>query len=448
MTPEQAARAVAALFEDGGGEVLRAARVPSWEAWCATLPEAARAKAGAHAVPGLLIAFALRDGARSGGDLASLRAAAALTRALVQTLGDRLGDDHPDVLAELGALGVLAGRAGRPDDAVTLLEEAWTGLRAHGLDGRAVRVGAALAGERIGRDAPGDAVRATEVLDLCLAAWSRPDRLRLQLLDRRLHVAWEADDLDGAAAASEEAWALAVAGGLRGAARVALATRRAAVLGRQGRHGEAADLIEGVLAAAPTAEEVPLRATRLRHLDAAGRAHAVWRELDVLLRWARGPAGVGAVEAVLEVQRIAAGLYTRHGRLDEAEAVLREELEVRAHRVPDPGDPLQGPPTAQARLGRLLLARGRVEEAIGWLESAVAFLGPVERARPDGAPAGEGAEAAHALVTALHRHATALQAAGRAAEAAEAAHHALPLLGDLVGWGHPAAGALQELAGR
>lgn len=363
MSVEVAALAVAELLGADADVVLDEAGWDSWAAAIAALPAPALQGALGKRPAGFAVLLLLRERAAS----TELRPAVAVTRALIRWLGDRLGAEHPDTLAELGMLGVLAERSGRRDRAMGLMEQAWTGLRAAGSHERAAAVGRRLVEVFAAEGRLGDALI---TMDACWETLKRGPTAgvvglqRAELSSRLGHSdsavlaateAWEAHlATAGEAAASTPALGLAIGrllvasrsfGTARGPLRVAVERGRA--LGWAG-WPEAAFLL-------------------IQALESTGVGDEALRTLEDALRSARsGPTGVSAVWLAL-----AARVMASRGRADEAERLLMEAMEVdrRAH----------GPASVevaqrQAAIGRFLLRQGRVDEALGWLETAVGVL--------------------------------------------------------------------------
>ena len=113
-----------ALFSDQGHQLLHEAQLgTSWAEALSFVPPEVIAVADGQ--DGLALLQVLRDfyGARN-----HLTAAMALTRFLLNFRRNSVGDEDPDTLLEVGVLGWLAGRGGRQDEAIALLERALEGL--------------------------------------------------------------------------------------------------------------------------------------------------------------------------------------------------------------------------------------------------------------------------------------------------------------------------------
>ena len=125
MNRTDAIAAVESLFGDAGASVLAAARVQSWAQVFSILPEEAlQVEDDGDRLAAERLLERLRDLCARGG---KLREALAFTRGLLRSRVSRLGEDHPASLVELGALGQLAERAGRGEEALELLQRAYDG---------------------------------------------------------------------------------------------------------------------------------------------------------------------------------------------------------------------------------------------------------------------------------------------------------------------------------
>lgn len=125
MQRSDAPAVLTALFDDEGRALLAEGGKPSWEEALAPLPDALFAVPGGKN-PGLTLLTLARDLWNRAGDL---RMATAATRGLMGIYVQANGTEDPDALVELGALGRLAQRAGRVEEGASLMEQAWTGLR-------------------------------------------------------------------------------------------------------------------------------------------------------------------------------------------------------------------------------------------------------------------------------------------------------------------------------
>jgi len=130
-----AARLVESLFDDGGRGVLVEAGFSSWERAFRPLPPQVLAVPQSE-IPAEDLLTRVRDFWTA---KHVWRPAIAATRALMRLKVARHGNDDPRALLELGALGALASRTSRTEDASKMLESAYEGLRSTG-GGRDVRL--------------------------------------------------------------------------------------------------------------------------------------------------------------------------------------------------------------------------------------------------------------------------------------------------------------------
>lgn len=392
MSVERAVAAVSAelgeelevLLAEAGGADLRGL--------LAIVPIEALNKALAARPPGIATLLTLREHTLRRDDL---RAAVAVTRTLIRWLGDRLGAQHADVLAEVGMLGVLADRSGRKEKGRELLLQAWTGLHTAGAPGRAVSVGRRLA-ELL--QAEGDIAGAAELLETCwLHARATPaaGAVGLQRAELRAQRHAPGSTLHGrlVGEAASDAWAAHVAtAGVAHPSTPALAHALGRMLLQAQRRDAAAEVLRAAVdrGRAQGWSGWPESAFLLvQALESTGITEEALRTLEDALRQARA-SGQGVSSAWLT---LAARAMSARGRGADAEGLLLEALEVdrRAH-----GAASLEVASRQAALGRFYLRHGRVDDALGFLEPAV---GGLRRLGPAGAdalrPAGED------LVTAL-----------------------------------------------
>lgn len=352
---------IASLFEDAGVAVLaEAGLTATWAELLGGHPVLEQV-AGSGAGAALLVA--LRDSHASRGEL---RAAVAMTRAVVSLLVERVGTTHPDVYAELGALGSLARRAGRPDQAGVLLRQAWAGLV--GDDPRRLIVGHHLAALLA---AEGQRQDAEDVLMVChgVARRCRPDlawshaaaigRLRLQGGDPEAARPWLESVWEEGPQAARHAVGEALA-------RVRLAA---------GELEAAVPVLRWLFETAPPGESAARHGYALAvALEQAGHREEAARQMHAAITWTR--AAVEHPELPVRLTG-ASRLAVSRGRLEEAEGLLLEALEVERRRHGD-GSARVG--RLHAALGRFLAGCGRHREALGWFEVALgdALEGPDE----------------------------------------------------------------------
>jgi tetratricopeptide (TPR) repeat protein len=320
--------------------VLRASGHPAWDSVLRGVDQDVLATR----LPGLAAAVRARDLRDAEGDL---RAAAALTQGVVGWLTEAVGASHPETLAELARLGSLALRAGRPERAAPLLEEAAAGLPA-GLRRANVEVRCAEALAAIGQT---EAARAR--LEHVLA--EHPDvpggwRVLAQL---RL----DAGDAAGA-------WSMLQGRAWSGDPGLATLAGLAAT-----RLGRAADAAAALREAVDGVAEGPARTELRFHLAAAlealGQREEAWRTMEAAMDGARRePEGMRTPERLSSWARLLAA----RGRIVECEAALVEAADV-ARRIH--GEATAATARHQAAVGQFLRGLGRSEEAMGWLEAAL-----------------------------------------------------------------------------
>ena len=299
-------------------------------------------------LPGLAAVARARDLREAEADL---RAAAALTQGIVAWLTEAVGASHAETLVELARLGALALRAGRPDRAAPLLDEAARGLpdgpRKAAVEVRAAEATAALGDVRAAR------ARLARLVD------TYPEDVGV----RRALAQLQLDAGDAAAA-----WATVE--GMVSADDPALA----AVAGlAASRLGDAASAASALRWAVDGFAEGPVRTELRFHLAAAleaiGQREEAWRTIEAAMDGARRePEGPRTPERLASWARMLAS----RGRAAEVEAALIEAADV-ARRVL--GEISVGVARHLAAVGRFFRAAGRSGEAIGWLEAALSSAG-------------------------------------------------------------------------
>lgn len=362
------------LFEDGGESLLVEAGLPTdWRQVLAPIPSrmlpvppADDPDRAARLLSRLRDLWAARQ---------MWRPALAATRALMRVYVSRWGADHPQALAELGAMGALAHRTGRTAEGAGMLQQAWEGLRsvAGGRDLRLAVVCANLGSIEIARG------RHDRAIELFETAW----RIRKEVAPKTVgmvaaqlaELLLEARQVDRAAPVLEDALE-----GLR--ASLGPAHKRTITVGRQ-------------LAQAHIRAGKPLKAELvLRELHEQVQAspdpelrYAVTFELGVALRRVRldDEAGRYLEEAVLWTRRAgdphpalperlsvwADVLITDRRRITEGEAALREALEAERTLY---GDDSPEVGVRYAALGHLCAQLDRHDEALGYLDPAASLL--------------------------------------------------------------------------
>jgi tetratricopeptide (TPR) repeat protein len=303
-----------------------------------------------------------------------LRPAMAATRALLRLRSERLGNQHPDTLLELGALGALAGQAGRPADAGPMLEEAWQGLRST-VGGRNIRV--AMVAEHVGLHYM--RIREFDKADMALL---QSHRIRSELAPgTQAGVAAQLGELrlgrgdsDAALPMLKEAYELLLEQrGPRNPLTIARSRSLARAYMKSMYYEDAEPLLRDLYAVA------------LESGDEEQIAEAGFELGVVLLRLDHEEEGFRRVEESIRITRemgdphpalasrlsqwVRLLLPRRH--IEEAEGILREAIE--AERTLHGDD---SPRTAMryVELAELLAQLGRADEAMGWLDPAVSIL--------------------------------------------------------------------------
>ncbi len=363
MSVDAAAGAIHELLGADAAVVLEEAGLSGWQAALAAVPASSLQAALSRKPPGFALLLVVRERLAQQPDL---RPAVAVTRALIRWLGDRLGPEHPDTLAELGMLGVLAERSGRRDRALGLLEQAWEGLNRAGAPERAAAIGRRLAELLVVEGRPEEAVEVIEGCWQTLRGAPSAGAVGLQ----RAELYHRLDRPLAAAAAAREAWAAHVAGvGEAHASTPGLGLGVGRLLIAQRQLQEAAAPLRVAVARGQAVSWpgwVEAAFLLVQALEATGIGDEALRTVEDALRRARAAGAVPSAWLALAARVMAA-----RGRATEAEGLLFEAMEVdrRAH-----GSDSAELAQRQAAYGRFLLRQGRIDESLGWLEPAVAAL--------------------------------------------------------------------------
>ncbi|TNE89223.1 MAG: tetratricopeptide repeat protein [Deltaproteobacteria bacterium] len=368
MNREQAIAQVTALFGDGGVSVLSAAQLPSWEIAFSVLSDAGlEVEDDGDRIAGERLLERIRDGfARQG----LLRQAIAMTRGILRSRVSRLGEDHPASLVELGALGALADRAGRGDEALEMLEKAFEGLRTSGQFAAAVVAG----NLGVARQKRGDADGAGEAFALGYAIRKAvaPESAALvasQLAEIRLQQGMR----DEAIELMQESYALY---------RAQLGPTHPRVVTRAQHLAKLLDGMRRYLKSEPLYRDLHAAA------EASGSAEAIAEagfELGAsLMRVRLEQEGIRHIERAVEATRrmgdhpalphrlsLWAQIQLQRGRQAEAEGYLLEALEVEKRLF---GENSPEVAVRTAAIGHLYAQQGRHGEAMGWLDPAVSLL--------------------------------------------------------------------------
>jgi len=364
---------IAALFRDGGQAVLSdAGMAASWDEVIRqmklTIPEAEQDRGDA-------VLTRLRDQcARRGMD----RPSHAFTGALYAYRCASVGEEHPDALLELGALGALADRRGDTAKARMLLEQAWRGLKSNlkEADLRLATVGANLGLHYI-RSA--DLSRADQALTQAYTirkalAPTTVRRLSSQLADIRM----KQGALDEAIELLKESLTLHI-DQLGKDSQLSLRRARVLirVLNQQRRFGETVYILDEFGGLLMSDLKEPQAAELRAHMAVAfydtGRAEVALREIEHAVRITRTLVDEdGLPDAALAGRLITwARMLEDRGHRSQAEGLMKEALDVDIQ--------VYGPDSAQvglryATLGELCRHYGRLEEALGWMEAGASIL--------------------------------------------------------------------------
>jgi len=355
-----------ALLPEEGATFLDESGAGSWERLLDGVPEPIlRAPSGGP------LLFKLRDlwAAKH-----EWRGAVAATRAIWRLKIAAHGPDHPEVLLELGALGTLADRTGRTQDARELLETAHAGLlpfaETEGL--KLAIVSANLANHLLRADDKGRA------FGLLQRAWELRRRVApgtqglvaAQLAELHIRNGRE----DSAVQLLEDAWSV-----LR--ERPGIAHPRTRIVGRHlatgyargGHAGEAVLVLRELLDSAGGLGDEEL-ATCSFELGVALRGTSsrdeAFRCIDEAVRLTRqlGDPHPALADRLAYLSRTVIHERQRH---DEGEGLLREALEADVRLYGEGSPEVAG---RYAQLGNLCGQLGRMDEAMGYLDPAASLL--------------------------------------------------------------------------
>lgn len=372
---EQAVSHLESLWADGGAAVLRGAGMTAgWASVVGPLPEELLAVHGPADVAGEALLGRLRDLYNKAG---RKREALAFARAAHDRVGRRLGPDHPMTRIAAMRLGSQLDLLGRHEDATEFLELAWRGLyRAFGTDKRSATAAQLLAKNLRSRgDLPGAFARIQDALTIRQVL--TPNQIGL-LLAQRAELRMEIEGDEAAAPMLQDAWeVLCREKGVHD--RVTL--DRARILGpmwqRLDEHAQAVKVLE-TLWGWVQAKGDPVERARVgfdlgRSLDLTGEHERGLRLMKEGLESTRRLQGeAGAPHADLP-QRLAtwARVEEQRGHRQQAEGFLLEAVEVE-RRIHGPSSGSVG--LRQASVGDLAYRLGRLDDAIGWMESGLGLL--------------------------------------------------------------------------
>jgi tetratricopeptide (TPR) repeat protein len=369
-----AARRIAALFPDEGATVLSEADLPrTWELALAAVPAEwleVPEDLDADAQGEQLLVHVREHFSQQN----QLRPALAITRGLARRRVARLGEEHPDALVELGALGALADRVGKLAEAEPLLVKAYEGLRstAGGRDLRLAVVAQNLAWHWLRAS---QAMKAEQCLEQAFRIrrdvapeTTGPVAAQIgELLVRRQKHAEAVPYL-------QEAWErYRDQYGENDTRSVARARTLAAILVGLDRDTEAIPVLRVVLAAATREGDLEKRASIAFQLGSAlenvGQREESMRLVEEAVRWTR-EAGDPHPELATRLSALSR-MALRRGRPTEAEGLLQEALE--ADRIVH-GDDSAEAAVRLGHLGHFYAQQGRLGEALGFLEPAASAL--------------------------------------------------------------------------
>lgn len=371
---------IEALFEDGGRAILAEGGLGgSWSEALAHVPATVvdpprAAEPGADPV-GLRALVRLREFWSQQHDL---QPALASTRALVRWYAEHRGADHPDTVVELSTFGGLAMRAGRVAEGGQIVEKAWNQL-----EGRLKEDDLRLA--VVAANAARQFVE-TGRLEESARALTLAHRIRTRLAPETTGiVAAQLGEVLGMLGRGDQAHPLLVEAVQR--YRAVYGSDHPSTIARI-RQLAAAEQARGRFALA-----IPLWREALAHLvesgDDEGRA-AVGFELGIALEQMGQRAE--ALRMLEESVRLTREIGERTGEMDpelplrlsayaqaeiargaigEAEGLLREALEAERRLSGDSSPEVAG---RYALLGAFVAQAGRIDEAIGWLDTAASLL--------------------------------------------------------------------------
>jgi len=367
-----APRWLAELFADGGEGFLREGGLGgTWEEALAHVPPGVLAVSPRGR--GLAQLARLRDFWAAGDDL---QPAIAASRALLRIRVDSVGRRHPDTYLELGALGALAMRAGKPEEGGVMLEEAWRGLLA--TEARDMRL----------------SVVSSNVAQHLLRAG------RLDEAEQALNDAYTIRKVHAPKTAALAAAQLAEVKTRRGQLKLALTLhreaydltrdqlgpahprtlRRAEALGmayaRLGRFDQVVEALRPVYASL-VSKPMDARGARVAFelglaLSRTGVVEEGTRCVEASVRWTRAQQGEQGRPHPDLPNRLTewAHLQARRGRRDETEGLLLEALEAEQRLF---GDDAIEVAQRYLELGHLCARQGRLDEALGWLSPAASL---------------------------------------------------------------------------
>lgn len=371
MDPQIAAERISALFADGGAKILAEAGFGnSFLPLVAQLPEDWLWVDDDDNAGATLFGW-LREWLTQQGQI---RAAMVFTRELMRRRAAELGQDHPDTLVEVCAMGTLFDYAGRPDDARKLLERAYQGLRsaATGRDPRLAVACENLASHllRVGQDP----LRAEQLFEQSLRIRDDIDptstgQVAAQIAELMTQREAYYESIPFWVQALDRYQASFGAGDERTIAR---AESLIQVYQRLGRDTDTIPVLRTLYQGAVARKDAEFRAdTAFRlgcALETAGFTDESYRLVNESVSWTRNQTDHDALASRITTW---ARMMMKRGRPVEAEGLLLEALEIDRHTF---GDDSPEVALRYAHLGNLYAQTGRRDEALGFLEPAAKLL--------------------------------------------------------------------------
>lgn len=370
---EAAINRLPTLWSDGGSAVLTSAGFASWRDVVGPMPEALFL-VGDGTRETITILVKLREVFRRAN---RPRVALAFGRGVVDRASALIADDPVFVFTQVGALGRLLDGLGRHDEAGELLERAWRGLSSVLGEELAVANAAQSLGKNLRNRGDLAAASARIGEALAIRRLKTPGKIGA-LMAQRAELILELEGDESAADPLYEAWKCLV--NERGATApftIGRARLAAPVLHRVGRSHDAVEIFETIESWVREQGD-PARLASFafefgRSLDAIGKEERSTRLVDESLRITKmiGEAQGGAMAELPQRLSTWALMQERRGRRNQAEGFMLEALEVETL--------LYGPTSTQVGLrqfvlGDLTYRAGRLDAAIGWIDSGLGLL--------------------------------------------------------------------------
>lgn len=373
---EEAIANLQALWPDAGVGVLkRAGLAADWTAVVGPIPDELLAAPGDAQMAGQTVLGRLRDLYRQAG---RSREALAFARAGADRARQHFGGHHPQALLAAMHLGVLLDRLDRTDEALPHLFAAWAGLvRAYDNAHIHVASSAAAYGRALRR--AGDPVAAEARLSDALkirrlVTPGKTGLLAAQVAELRI----ETDRDDEAAPLLQEAWeSLCRDKGEHDRLALDRARTLSSLWLRLDEHARAVPVFQSLWAwVQPNGSAVERAQVGFdlgRCLDATARPEQGLRLMDEALRITRTLEGEDGAPHPDLPQRLAtwARVSEDRGRRQEAEGYLLEAIEAEKQIF---GEQSAQVGIRQAAVGDLVYRMGRLDEAIGWIDSGLSLV--------------------------------------------------------------------------